>query len=220
MGLCKLCNKKKADKTGSHIIPHFIMKYIDHEEGESGRYHELGFALSDFESKSYYGQAVLPEKLDDIIGNISDEDIENNEIPYIVDNYFCKDCEKRFSVFENEYAKEYKIFKSESKIRPEICFMFWISVIWRISICDNHEFKVKIKEERLLQRILVKHMTIKITDFDFDLIRNDQECKKMVYKILRCNDCSHIEAPYMFFHPKHNMPYCMLFGENVLFIYF
>lgn len=34
MSKCLLCNTNEADKTGSHIIPHFLMKMIDNQKGK------------------------------------------------------------------------------------------------------------------------------------------------------------------------------------------
>jgi hypothetical protein len=43
MDKCLLCKKKEANKTGSHIIPSFLMKRIN---GGRVRDHEVGFVIS------------------------------------------------------------------------------------------------------------------------------------------------------------------------------
>ncbi len=51
---CFICNNE-ADKKGSHIVPHFLMKRIDNEEGSKERDKELGFEITETGSKSYFG---------------------------------------------------------------------------------------------------------------------------------------------------------------------
>ncbi len=43
---CLLCYENPADKTGSHIVPHFLVKRIDNEPGQSGRDKEMGFVIT------------------------------------------------------------------------------------------------------------------------------------------------------------------------------
>ena len=42
---CLLCNENPADKTGSHIVPHFLSKRVDNEVGSMERDKELGGIL-------------------------------------------------------------------------------------------------------------------------------------------------------------------------------
>ena len=80
MKKCLLCQEREADKTGSHIVPHFLLKRIDNQIGVKGRDNELGFVIGKLETKSYFGRNVLPEKLEKIYGEVDDELIENNDI--------------------------------------------------------------------------------------------------------------------------------------------
>jgi hypothetical protein len=217
---CQLCKIKKADKTGSHIIPHFLMKRIDNEIGKKGRDRELGFTIGEIETTSYFGQSVLPEKLNEIFGELSDKEIENNQAPLIVDHFFCTDCELKLSQIENEYAKTLENKGVDSKVSSEICFLFWISIIWRISIFKKQGLILKSKEEERLRRILNKYLTLKIENIDSEAIKNDLECQNLSYRLIRCPDYSEDEATYLFCHPFHKMPYSILIDEYVLFFYF
>lgn len=42
---CLLCEQNPADKTGSHIVPHFLSKRIDNEVGSKERNKEPSGAL-------------------------------------------------------------------------------------------------------------------------------------------------------------------------------
>jgi hypothetical protein len=73
---CLICNKIPANKTGSHIIPHFLLKRIDNEEGSKKRDKEMGFLLSEFNPTSYFGRSTKLETLENIYGEITEERIE------------------------------------------------------------------------------------------------------------------------------------------------
>ncbi len=220
MDNCKLCKNRLADKTGSHIIPHFLLKRIDNEIGKAERDKELGFTIGELETTSYFGQSVLPEKLNEIYGEFSDDEIAKNSIPLIVDHYFCIECESKLSQIENEYAKTMINKGVESKITPEISLLFWISILWRVSIFRKQGLILKDKEEELQRRILNKYLNLKIEDVDSESIKKDVECQKLSYRLIRCSDYSENEATYLFCHPFHKMPYSIILDEYVLFFYF
>jgi hypothetical protein len=123
MNKCILCKINSADKSGSHIIPHFLMKLIDNEICKKERDKELGFNIGELVTSSYFGQSVLPEKLTEIFGELSDAEIEDDKVSLIVDNFFCTDCESKLSQIENEYAKTLNNKGIDSKISPEIAFI-------------------------------------------------------------------------------------------------
>lgn len=111
---CKLCGKEEADKKGSHIVPHFLLKRIINVEGKNQRDYELGFRFDKMGMSSYFGRAVQPEKLEETFGEISDDDIAKNKQQLVVDNYYCSKCENRFSLIESAYSKT--LNKTDSKV--------------------------------------------------------------------------------------------------------
>ncbi len=132
MNKCKLCNQADADKKGSHIVPHFLLKRVENIEGETGRDKELGFTLGEFDTKSHFGRAVSPEKLEETYGEVTDELIENNTNSMIVDNFFCSTCEKKFAAIESEYAKTLLKMDSstyESGVSSSLGLLFAFSVL-------------------------------------------------------------------------------------------
>lgn len=223
MRKCKLCNEKPADKKGSHIVPHFLSKRIDNEEGETGRDKEIGFVITPSQTNSYFGRAVLPEKLDVIYGKVTDEIIQNNNIEGIVDNYFCTSCESNLSVIESEYAitlkqkPEFDI-NYKSSTSGFVAFLFWTSIIWRLSIQKGSGFKLKQKEEKKINRILKKYLNksfkkIKPKDMDIDL-------KNIGYKLLRSPDYSEKNWTWLHWQPSYQRPYSIMIDEYILFLYF
>ena len=55
IGLCNLCKENVADKTGSHIIPAFIISSGLNQKGDRGRDKELYFSMSSANfTKAYF----------------------------------------------------------------------------------------------------------------------------------------------------------------------
>lgn len=219
MKKCLLCQEREADKTGSHIVPHFLLKRIDNQIGAKGRDNELGFVIGKLETKSYFGRNVLPEELERIYGEVDDELIENNDISFIVDNFFCSNSEKELGKLESEYAlslkKTSKTNTNYTSIENKgIGFLFWISVIWRISILEKSGFKVKTKEENKLRRILKKYFA------NLKLDNNDQDLKSIGYKLLRSPNYPEKSATFLHCSPFNVRPYSIMIDEFILFFYF
>ena len=63
---CLLCQHNEADKTGSHIIPSFLMKRIN---GGGRRDHEVGFEIRDGLVNTYFGRDIYEEERKAITDN-------------------------------------------------------------------------------------------------------------------------------------------------------
>lgn len=220
---CKLCNTKNADKKGSHIVPHFLLKRIENIEGKTERDYELGFTIEKLNSKPHFGRSVQPEKLEETFGEISDEDIEKNKHPLIVDNFFCKDCENRFALIESEYAKTIEKKDTsdyESGVSSNVGLLFWASVIWRMSINGKSGVKLTPEQNEKLRQILDCFLPSKLEEIDEKGIKENGLIKSISYKLLRCIDCKDDDAKWLFFHPEFYNPLCLLIDEYVLCLSF
>jgi len=223
MTKCLLCNDKEADKKGSHIVPHFLLKRIENIEGKSGRDYELGFYIEEFDTQSYFGRSVQKQELDEIYGELSDEEIEKNKHPLIVDYFFCSDCEKKLSVIESEYAKTLnKVGESnyESGVSTEIGLLFWMSVIWRMSINKKSGVRLTKGENETLRRILNRSLKNSIDEIDIMQIQESKDLKKIAYKLIRCPKYSYEFPTTLFFHPEFRKPYSILIDEYILLFSF
>jgi len=216
---CRLCNTKIADKKGSHIIPHFLLKRIENIDGRTGRDYELGFTIEKLNVKSHFGRSVQPKKLEETYGKITDEDIEKNEHSLIVDNMFCSDCENRFAVIESEYAKSIETINTEnyeSGISSVVGLLFWASVIWRMLINGKNEIKLCEEQSEKLRQILDNFLPQKLEELDEDSMLENGLLKSMSYRLIRCNDCEGDDAKWLFFHPDFYDPLTLLIDEFVL----
>lgn len=222
MKKCLIC-KNDADKTGSHIVPHFLLKRIYNQEGDTKRDKELGFTIDENDSRMFFGRAILPERLEEVYGPVDEQLLEQNNVEGIVDNIFCDTCEKKLAIIEGEYSKSLTIISppntsyQTNKI-PFLGFLFWLSVIWRISIIPNSGFKLKDKDEKKLQRILNKYLNIEINQIELDI--KDPDLLDIGYKILRAPDFSITFPTFQYGHFFSERPYFLVIDEFIIFLYF
>lgn len=222
MGKCQICKHNEADKKGSHIVPHFLIKRIDSESEKKERDKELGFIIDPNQTTSYFGRAVLPEKLEEIYGEVDDELIDENRVHGVVDYYFCTNCEKRLSVLEGIYSNTIKkdVEPNEeyfSTAESFVGFLFWVSIVWRLSIQDGSGFKLKPKVEKRLGRIISKYLKDKAGDIKPE--ENDEDLHDIGYKILRSPNYSEKNATLMHWQPSYERPYSIMIDEFIVFLY-
>lgn len=148
---CLLCQHNEADKTGSHIIPSFLMKRIN---GGGERDHEVGFEIKEGLVNVYFGRDIYEEKRKTITDN--EDKLYSRENLDIRDNVFCKNCEKYFSYLESQYAKSINLnFVEEghvqnNKISSSEALLFWCSIVWRVSVTAHLGDRLRADlEERL-----------------------------------------------------------------------
>lgn len=223
MEKCLLCKGNDANKTGSHIVPHFLSKRIDNQEGQKGRDKELGFMIGINDSKMYFGRAILPEKIEEVYGEVDDKLLEENHNDNIVDYIFCIDCEKRLGVIENEYAKTLDVFSVPESLYQStnisyLGFLFWISVFWRLAIMPNSGYKMKDKQQEVLRRILNKYLSLDLQAIKLDV--NDFDLSDIGYKIIRSPNFSNTFPTYQHSQPFFDMPYSIIVDEYLIFLYF
>ena len=216
MNKCKLCNKNNADKKGSHIVPHFLLKRIENIENKTGRDYELGFTIERLNSSSHFGRSVQPEKLEETYGELTDEDIEKNNHPLIVDNFFCSECEERFANIESLYSQTINIVDKNdytSGINTSIGILFWSSILWRMSINGKSGVKLNSKNNELIRNILDSFLSKNI---DQELMGKSDLIKSISYKLIRFNDCKKEDPKWLLFHPEFENPLCLLIDEFIL----
>ena len=217
MSTCTLCKSRTADKTGSHLVPHFLLKRVDSEN--KGRDKEIGFVLDEQTNTSYFGRSVLPEDLDDIYGELTDNDIANNKNPFIEDYIFCSLCESRFANIESVYSNSLKYSKEENYINNQssgVAFLFWTSIIWRLSLDKNSGFRLTDSEEEKLRSILDSSLSLKTEQLPKSI---KPEWNELSYHLLRSPNYPD-KARLIFCQPHFRRPYSIIIDEYVLFYYF
>lgn len=221
MEKCNLCKENDADKKGSHIVPHFLLKRIENIEGKTGRDYEIGFKIGRLFSKSHFGRAVQPEKLEETFGEISDKDIENNNHPLVTDHLLCSDCEERLAQIESRYSQTLQTLDEvnyESGISSSEGILFWISIFWRMSIHGESGVKLTAEKNEQLRVILDTFLPIKNKSLDDSLISESDLLKTLSYKIIRCNNCEQQKGKWLLFHPDFYNSLCLFIDEFVVIL--
>jgi len=158
MNKCKLCAIKDADDTGSHVVPHFLLKRIFNVENAKGRDQEVSFKISASDVQTSFGRSVQPEKLEELFGELTDEELEAKEMAdLVVDHEWCKSCEKKFADLESFYAKTLAVENEkeyQSTGNSLAALMFWLSIIWRISVTGKGNLRLSAKDQRKIRNLL------------------------------------------------------------------
>lgn len=155
--VCALCRKKPANKTGSHMVPHFLIAKVFTYDGSNNRDKVMVNVdnLSEGYKEHYFGAQVYGDTISEVLGReLTDEEVEE-EIQktnaLTLDYVFCSDCEKRFGIIESYYAD---ILNGRIKDYPSaIPYLFWISVMWRMSV-GKMGTVLEEKHEESLRKIL------------------------------------------------------------------
>lgn len=156
---CALCRVAKADKTGSHLAPNFLVHGAFSFDGKGGRFREI-VTRDNLNTQSrwlYYGQEVSPEAISADRGRgLTDEELQGNINVLECDNLFCSGCEARFALLESEYAKFYR--GEKTAVNARVAYLFWISVFWRMGVGRMSIF-LDGEDEFAMRGILDRHIT-------------------------------------------------------------
>ncbi len=181
---CLICDSKEATKKNSHIIPSFLASMVSSYDYSYKRDKDLLFKIEPYKENIYIGG--LPDtKLESVFdySNLTDDrikiDLSTN--PVTLDFVFCPECESNLSTYlETPYAEN--LFKNKKK-NPVEQLIFWISVIWRMSISGNLGFKLPKDTENELR--------LNINDF-FELSRGKSDLTSFAntlnlnYRVVYC----------------------------------
>lgn len=189
---CLLCQQHAAIKTGSHIIPSFLMKRVN---GDGRRDHEIGFIIKNAIVDTYFGRNIYEDKRKAITDN--EEKFYSRENYDVKDYIFCKECEDYLGILERKYADSLSLKFTENKttkntkVSPSEALLFWCSLVWRASVTSHLGSRLNPDlEERLRQA----------------LNSNNIENLNVKYALFRCKDFSKISG--------HGTVVCMDVKDN------
>lgn len=213
---CLLCKKKPADKPGSHMVPHLLIARTFSYDGSKDREKVVVDVtnLSEGYKEKYFGHHVYDDIVNELIGrSLTDEEIEdeNRKVNALTRDYvFCEDCEKRFSTIESYYAE---ILDGKKNYPPEIPYLFWLSVMWRMSVGEMG-CKMERDHEEKLRKVLDKCLAIKREG----IITKRSKLGYCAYSLYRAND-TRDETLGIFGHHYSTIPYQALMGDILINFY-
>ena len=104
---CRLCRATKADKTGSHIVPHLLIKEFVNQDGFTSKNKEIAFTLSTKTPdvvKFFFGRGDLPDTIKEVLGNdLNETETELMSDPFVRDHVLCSSCESKLAVLESAF---------------------------------------------------------------------------------------------------------------------
>lgn len=225
MDECLLCRKTPADKTGSHVIPFFLIKTMVNEEGKKGRDREISFKIGADNTDTYIGRSVSIESIQEVLGREPTEaDFVHNLNHYTQDHFLCSNCEKRLSYIESYYSNKGKVNDTPNNlvsngVESEIALLFWSSIVWRISVTDFGP-KLTVKEERKLRYILDICLGLSIEETKAKAEMHSQLLKDWQTIILYEAPIENPTSKMYSTAPGHRFPYSYVINDYTLFFYF
>ncbi len=213
---CCLCRVMPANKTGSHMVPNFLAHPTFSWDGKGKRFHEAlnhDFINALERNCQFYGREVPDWRfaLGEGKKDVTEEDIKKNVNQLEFDNEFCSHCENRFGVLEMAYSQFYN--GQQKKIHPRVAYLFWLSVLWRMSMGSMSIF-MDIHEELALHKLLDDNMlnTVKeIEESDTDLA----DWRYAMYKADNLRDGDKGILGYR----KECSPYVVMYNDLVMVFY-
>ena len=213
---CCLCRVMPANKTGSHMVPNFLAHPTFSWDGKGKRFHEAlnhDFINAQDRNCQFYGREVPDWRfaLGEEKKDVTEEDIKKNVNQLEFDNEFCSHCENRFGVLEMAYSQFYN--GQQKKIHPRVAYLFWLSVLWRMSMGSMSIF-MDMHEELALHKLLDDNMlnTVKgIEESDTDLA----DWRYAMYKADNLRDGDKGILGYR----KECSPYVVMYNDLVMVFY-
>ena len=219
---CTLCGRHPATKLNSHIIPSFMIARVCSYDGSCKRDKEVMFTMSTYEDKVYTGQ-IPSTKIEELFDTdkLTDERIEKElkDNTATKDNIFCPKCEKDLSIYlEAPYAG----YMHNDKIDSYIAYFFWMSVVWRMSISEQFNFRLPYDLEKHLQESLHAFICAKITNEEKEIYELVKTCLFRYRLIISSEYLEDTDAAGFFggrFDYVNNILYLSL-GDKILFVTF
>lgn len=160
--VCLLCGNNEANDTGSHVIPHFLIKsMVSTAPNEKRAANDLSFKLTETETDYHVAREVKIETIESTFNkSVDDIDLENNSDLFTVDNKWCVDCEKKLSTLEGVASEEYKKVvdngcRTVTMTKNSTSFRLMIySILWRVSVTNFLPDKISFGFEQTLKELL------------------------------------------------------------------
>lgn len=210
---CCLCRVLPANKTGSHMVPNFLSHPTFSWDGKGKRFHEAlnhDYLNAAEMNCQFYGREVPEWRFAQGEGKneVTDEDIENNINQLEYDNEFCSGCEDRFGILESAYALYYN--GQKKSINSRVAYLFWLSVLWRMSMGSMGIF-MDMNDELSLRRMLDGSILSTVKEIEDDN-SNLGEWKYAIFRIKGLKDGDRGILGYR----KESSPYVVMYNDLVM----
>ncbi len=213
---CCLCRIRPANKTGSHMVPNFLSHPTFSWDGKGKRFHEAlnHHFLNELEKNcTFYGREVPDWRFAKGEGKevITEEDIEKNVNQLEFDNEFCSECESRFGLLESAYSQYYN--GQKKKINSRLAYLFWLSVLWRMSMGSMSIF-MDMKDELSLRKLLNDNILGSTKEIE----NSEDDLGDWKYAIFRAEGLKEGDKGILGYR-KECSPYVVMYNDLVMVFY-
>ena len=210
---CCLCRKLPANKTGSHMVPNFLAHPTFSWDGKGKRFREAlnhDFINALEKNCQFYGREVPEWRFAKGEGKeqITEDDIKKNINQLEFDNEFCVRCENRFGVLESAYSPFYN--GQQKKIHPRVAYLFWLSVLWRMSM-GSMSILMDINDELSLRELLDDNML----DSAKAIAESNTDLGEWQYAIFRAEGLKEGDKDILGYR-KESSPYVVAYNDLVM----
>ena len=231
MPICKLCNEREADKSGSHLITDYILRSML-VDGDTRRRSDriISNRIDTFGTDLFLGRDINQDKVNELLGrDISDEELARNINHYTVDKIFCSACEDRFShlesIFKTDVYDEIQSIDTTDKSvglsedKTFVFKLFRLSIFWRCSVVKFDTFSLDSKSERRIGSILNESLGNSVNDTKELIKKNSSKINSEVLGVLYVQNTDDYLSNIVFCNPFLNMPYQLVINDFYLFYY-
>ena len=213
---CCLCRVMPANKTGSHMVPNFLAHPTFSWDGKGKRFHEAlnhDFINAQERNCQFYGREVPDWRfaLGEGKKDVTEEDIKQNVNQLEYDNEFCSYCENRFGVLEMAYSQFYN--GRQKKIHPRVAYLFWLSVLWRMSMGSMSVF-MDMHEELALHKLLNDNMLNTVKEME----ESDTDLTDWRYAMYKADNLRDGDKGILGYR-KGCSPYVVMYNDLVMVFY-
>lgn len=230
---CLLCELNEADQTGAHIFPAWMVASAFDTEGRT-RGHEVIYTITPFDAPlPFIGRSINETDVINQLGRgLQENEIDEMRNPIIVDNLWCRSCERKFTTAE-EYFLEFvhrKIIQNlpDDQITVEpisnannyLIRLFFYSLLFRAHISKGLNFNLTLKTLNRIKNFL--NYYLKETRHETLILINSSYRKDQIAKYpLRCLKIVNIEPPsgWVYLSDVHFKPYCLIINDYIIQFY-
>lgn len=213
---CYLCKLREGNFKGSHLAPNFLIQPFLSSDSTTDREKTIvtELELNAYKKSRVWGRGVGRDEVKEQFGDVPEEEIVTAKPdPLTRDFFFCHQCEDRFGFFENSYSEYFN--KRKSSVSPEVSYLFWIGVFWRLSVAHMC-FKMSEEDEEEARRILDEYMPY--SGKELRKLKADPGFESFRYTIVHCSDTKGERMALLGNHARKS-PYKLVVGQYIITLY-
>ena len=229
MEQCRLCSRRNADQTGSHIITAWLIA-TSFKEDSLSRDQEIIHKISNVDPEQIFiGRGVSVARIEDLLGReMYDHEIKAQKNEFVRDNFLCFDCEKRMKVVEDYFKSVHVKIKKQiiltksflvSDSNNLLIRMFFYINFWRASICNFSEFQLSKPLITLLSSILDQNLSLTLKETEINCKNDSKRISSLPLIIYKSDEVEHTTSKNVHFKLGTRTPFTAFLNDYLILLY-